>query len=296
MASRGGGRGRYLGRGMILALLFSVSVIPITRGAGEDTYFKQYTWQYGGHAWSWNLSIPVARYNVYKSVLVSTRIQFGPSSWDFLVTTNDSYVRSMATALHAAAVQQGYSTYEEVSFILAFVQCLPYTSDSVTTGFNEYPRFPLETLGDDGGDCEDTSILFATLVLILNYSAIFIHPVGHMAVGVWGSESVPGSYYLHNGRRYYYCETTGDGFEIGDIPAEFQSASADLYDINEHRQFIPPAGEIVWWAILLSVVIAVGVVGGLYWGLRRSARKKARRDGDALESESPGAPPMYPRA
>jgi len=27
-----------------------------------------------------------------------------------------------------------------VSFVMAFVQSLPYTSDSVTTGYNEYPR------------------------------------------------------------------------------------------------------------------------------------------------------------
>ncbi len=281
--------------GIILVIFLCAGLMPLARVTGIEIYSKRFTWQYGGHAWSWNLSIPADRYDAYKGVPVPTRIQFGPSSWDFLVTTNDTYVRSMAGALHEAAVNEGYSTYEEVSFILAFVQCLPYTSDSETTGYNEYPRFPLETLVDDGGDCEDTSILFATLVLVLNYSAVFIGLPGHLAVGVWGSDSVPGDYYLHDGRRYYYCETTWDGYEIGQIPAAYQSASATLYDIDESRQFIPPEGGIEGWVILSIILIIAGTVSGLYFIARSRRRRKVKADGDALESAAPGAPPMYPR-
>jgi len=84
---------------------------------------------------------------------------------------------------------------------------------------------------DGGGDCEDTSILFATIVLILNYSAIFISPPNHLAVGVWGKD-LHGSYYTFNSRTYYYCETTGENRKIGDLPDEYQdSRYSNLYNI-----------------------------------------------------------------
>jgi hypothetical protein len=144
----------------------------------------------------------------------------------------------MANKLHEAATQKGYEAFDEVSFILAFVQSLPYTSDSVTTRYDEYPRFPIETLVDDGGDCEDTAILFATLVIILNYDTIFILSPNHLAVGVWGND-LEGYYFTYNSRNYYYCETTGENWNIGDVPDAYKGISATLYSIIEGRQYIP---------------------------------------------------------
>jgi hypothetical protein len=180
-------------------------------------------------------------YNEYQGVTVSERVQNGASGYGFLCTTRDSYVVSLANRLDESATQKGYGAFDEVSFVLAFVQSLPYTSDVVTTGYDEYPRFPLETLVDGGGDCEDTSILFATLTLILNYDTIFIAPPSHYAVGIWGGDLV-GSYYTYNNRRYYYCETTGDNWKIGQIPDEFKGVSAYLYTINEGVQYSPSQG------------------------------------------------------
>jgi hypothetical protein len=125
-----------------------------------------------------------------------------------------------------------------VSFILAFVQSLPYTSDNVTEGYNEYPRFPIETLVDDGGDCEDTSILFASLTLILGYGTIYLNPPNHYAVGILGN-NLDGSFFTYNNKTYYYCETTGNNFKIGHIPDDFNGLSAYIYPINEREQFTP---------------------------------------------------------
>ena len=126
-----------------------------------------------------------------------------------------------------------------VSFVLAFIQSLPYTSDSVTSGHDEYPRFPLETLVDNGGDCEDTAILFATLTLIMGYGTVYINPPEHYAVGILGEEGLPGYYFTYKDKRYYYCETTGDGWAIGDIPSEYQDVKATIYEINEYQQYVP---------------------------------------------------------
>lgn len=231
----------------------------------ENYFDKSFKWNYGGLEWTWNLSIPQSLYDAYKRVSVSDRTRYGLAGYGFLVTTQDYYVIQVANGLHNASVKKGYGAYDEVSFVLAFVQSLPYTLDSVTTTYDEYPRFPLETLVDDGGDCEDTAILFATLMLILNYDVIFISPPSHYAVGVWGN-NLQGSYYTYNDKPYYCCETTGDNFKIGDIPSEYQNSLVHLYSFNQNEQYVPgqDATRINnQWLILFLVAVLAGMTVGM---------------------------------
>lgn len=227
---------------LTLALIVSVPIIlPYKAAAQTDGYFnKSFAWDYNGKHWTWNLSIPQSLYEDYKSVPISTRTRDGPAGYGFCTTTKDAYVQILAQKLNDTTNQLGYNSYDQVSFVLAFVQSLPYTSDSVTTGHDEYPRFPIETLVDDGGDCEDTSILFATLTLIMSYGTVYINPPDHYAVGILGN-NLHGTYWTYptgSNKTYYYCETTGDNFKIGQLPEEFQGKSAYIYEINENNQYI----------------------------------------------------------
>ena len=206
--------------------------------AQDDYYNRDFEWEYGGKIWTWSLSIPKNLYEEYKSVSIFDRTGNGPEGYGFLTTTNDYYVVQIAEKLQEASDNEGYESFDEVSFVLAFVQSLDYTSDSVTTGYDEYPRFPLETLVDNGGDCEDTSILFATLTLIMGYGTVYLNPPQHYAVGILGEE-LAGYYWTYNDKTYYYCETTGDGWKIGDLPEEYQEVEAYIYPITEWEQYIP---------------------------------------------------------
>ena len=239
------------GRKSILAafLLTSITfgmIFPLRAVTGEGYLNKSFEWYYKGLRWTWSMSIPQSTYDTYKSVPISDRIKNGVAGYDFLVTTQDNFVIQTANKLHEAATQKGCGAYDEVSFVLAFVQSLPYTRDSVTAGFDEYPRFPVETLVDDGGDCEDTSILFAALVLVLNYDAIFVSPPRHCAVGVRGT-NLDGYYWTYNSRTYYYCETTSDDYSIGDVPREYNGVSAHLYSIDKNGQYVP--GRSFFWSL-----------------------------------------------
>lgn len=131
------------------------------------------------------------------------------------------------------AEKNDFDEWEKVSLVLAFVQSLPYTSDSVTTGYDEYPRFPIETLIDNGGDCEDTSILLASILRSMDYNTVLLTLPEHMAVGVAVSEELVAtwnqdyslSYYTDEfGNIYAYAETTGSGYEIGQIPEEYEKS------------------------------------------------------------------------
>jgi hypothetical protein len=87
-------------------------------------------------------------------------------------------------------------------------------------------------LVEDGGDCEDISILLASLYREMGYGVVLLRFPGHMAVGVKGSSDMPGTYYEKNGTRYYYVETTSNNSQIGYIPEEYKNTSAKLLFLN----------------------------------------------------------------
>ena len=107
---------------------------------------------------------------------------------------------------------------QKVNFVLAFVHALPYTPDDVTTGYDEYYRYAIETLVERGSDCEDTSVLFASILSGLSFEVALISLPGHLAVGVKGN--FRGVFFPYGSNNYYYCETTGTGWKLGKVPED----------------------------------------------------------------------------
>jgi hypothetical protein len=232
---------------IIVSLVLIISVPPVfvhpvaTQTEPTEYYEKSFAWDYDGRHWTWNLSIPKALYDAYHAVPNARRVSEGPAGYGFLTTSNDYYIKMLAQKLNDSAAQMAYGSFDKVSFVLAFVQSLPYATDDVTEGYNEYPRFPIETLVDDGGDCEDTSILFASLTIAMGFGTVYISPPNHYAVGILGS-GLRGTYWEYpqdSNKTYYYCETTGSGFRIGQLPIEFKGQDAAVYSIDESKQFTP---------------------------------------------------------
>lgn len=184
-----------------------------------------YSWKYVTD-WTWELEIPVAVYDYFHQLP-------RPPTEDYSVYVthplDDPYINRLAEKLSEAAQNQGFDSLHTVEFAASFVQSLPYTSDSVTTSFDEYPRYPIETLFDNGGDCEDTSILLASILDKMGYGVVLIDLPNHIAVGVKGTEGISGSYYNYEGNRYYYVETTGENWSFGEMPEEYKNSSAYIY-------------------------------------------------------------------
>lgn len=110
-----------------------------------------------------------------------------------------------------------------VELALLFVQIIPYSTDIDTTGIQDYPRYPIETLVDGTGDCEDHAFLLAQLLSSMKYEAILLnYPGVHTAVGVADTGNMFGKGYKYNGKSYFYTETTATGWKIGDVPPGFE--------------------------------------------------------------------------
>lgn len=192
---------------------------------------REFAWDYRGKHWTWRLAVPEEAYTYY------TNLKRPPTDdYSVYVTdpADDAFISSLAARLKETAVWEKYSPKQTVEFVIAFVQNIKYVFDIISTGVEDYPRYPLETLVDQEGDCEDTSILLASILKEMGYEVVLIYFPGehmaHMAVGVKG-EDLPGTYYEYEGARYYYVESTYPGWSIGEIPDEYRQSEAYIFPL-----------------------------------------------------------------
>lgn len=195
----------------------------------EDIIYREYKWTYDNGNWTWNFGVAKIQYDYYKSL---KRLNTDDYSLYATSPYDDKFISGFINSVRSTKAQYNFSDAQMIDYIVAFVQSLPYVPDDVSTGFDEYPKYPVETLVENGGDCEDTSILMVTLLRELGYDAVLLGLPGHMAVGVRGDDNLPGSYYDYNGAKYFYLETTGEGWGIGDIPSAHKNQSATLFFID----------------------------------------------------------------
>ena len=141
------------------------------------------------------------------------------------------YFKQIAEDIKNMSADMNYSEYETVREIINFVQNIEYVYDG-DDDFGEWPKYPIETIFDKGGDCEDTSILLAGILRELGYGLAFIQFDDHVALGILGDDKMTGTYYNYEGNNYFYIETTNVGWGIGDIPEEYDGREAIIIPIN----------------------------------------------------------------
>ena len=184
----------------------------------RQTLGKRYVWNFKGKSYTVLMTIDIERYNSYD----------GKERYDIpqLVEEGRTTIGNLTREFQNVFERhREWSKQDRIDFVLSFVQSLPYTHDDVTTGYDEFRRYAIETLIDGGGDCEDTTILVAAILRGLGEKTVLIFTPGHIALGVSGNFT--GASVTHNGTKYYYCETTGTGWTVGALPASSGTTVTD---------------------------------------------------------------------
>jgi hypothetical protein len=206
---------------------FLVAALPLSpEPLSAETVQREYYWPFKDRYWNLSLSIPESLYEYYIGKDRSPTIDYS-----VYVTHpyDDEYINTIIKKFNFIASEEGLTEAEKINLVISFIQSLPYIPDEVTTPFDEYPRYPLETLVDNGGDCEDTSILAASLLKAMKFDVILIAPLNHMAVGV--KVDALGSYWIHDYEIYFYLETTSGGWEIGEYPEDLEK-EAHIFELK----------------------------------------------------------------
>ena len=194
---------------------------------------KWYTWEFPtrpslarrspGSRFFTELLVNKSRYTQYHQ----RPRELNPNHFDAYVTVSIPEIETLADQLLKLSRAQGFSTYDQLCNTLAFVQQgIRYTADlSPQTGqLIEYPKYPLETLVDKKGDCEDQAILAAALLTRMGYRVALLILPPHVALGIAGFDDKPGCRVTHpaTGSHYLYAETTAPNWLPGEVPREFQ--------------------------------------------------------------------------
>ena len=194
-----------------------------------DSYLRTYNWYYDGMPFSVTVSIPKDKYEKYRRLGHSTISLTKYPTEEY----NRSVAKDIAEQLQQYADTYGFTVYQKLMLAATMVQNIPYDSDAGTTGKDEYARYPVETLVDNTGDCEDTSILLAAILRELGYDVLIMRFDGHVALGVANSEfQKAGAYIEKSGKDYFYLETTAPGWELGEIADEYLNSAVDVYVVN----------------------------------------------------------------
>jgi hypothetical protein len=174
----------------------------------------EYTWYYFG---SHTLKIPQIDWfsDYYRSLERFDFVDYAAYVFD---PYDDSYLEFLVDRI--LLLKEVRSDVEKINFVASFVQSIEYKNDDPENDSYEYPRYPLETLHDKQGDCEDKAILTAALLQSLGYNVSLLRLPHHMAVGVHLNQTIPPySYYVD---QYYFLETTTLHMTVGKVPPEYE--------------------------------------------------------------------------
>jgi transglutaminase-like putative cysteine protease len=164
---------------------------------------------------------------------------------------NRETVRRIVNDLLEKYTDKGASEYKRFSVIASFVHNIPYKYDSELYGTENYGAYPVETLYNNAGDCEDHAILMAAMLRELGYKCALVYyaiPVkeaekiywlnesaktgeltAHMLVAVQDKYGIfSGDYFDIDGEKYYLFETVSPHSKPGFVKGIYRNVQAEI--------------------------------------------------------------------
>lgn len=191
----------------------------------DETRTFGLTWEHGGRTYTISIDIPYSDVFGYTYSDPYGNIRISLTDRDYVANYHTVWDGTLREVMEVLSVYgQGMDRTEFARLILSFVQNIPYITDEESTGHREYWKYPLETLWDGGGDCEDSAILCDTLLMMAGYDVAFILFQDHAMSAV--SVDVDGHHVEQDGIEYVMCETT-NVWEMGQTSSGH--AESDIY-------------------------------------------------------------------
>jgi len=188
----------------------------VTREGGE--YVVDVSWRFEGETYRTVVRVPVSTYEEYRS-----RVRIPPFDYASFVKA-DGVVQDLSQTLLRPTA--GWSYIRKANYLMRFAQSFKYVTDKESVGRPDYPRYPVETLVDGCGDCEDKAILFASLAKATGMDVVLLlfPREEHIATGLAVPSADGMAVYTVGGRLYAYCETSSTGWEVGEKPSSITSS------------------------------------------------------------------------
>ncbi len=179
----------------------------------EDVRTFDHSWTYGGTQYSVSIDLQFSLVfsDYFDDPMSDHRVALGPEYDAKFLSADNAYITELTGLLRPMV--EGMDDRSRAEFILYFVQTIPYKSDIETRGHDEFFKYPAETLWDGGGDCEDSSFLYASVMSAFGYRAAVAMFPNHAMAGVVLDVLEPSfdTFTSVDGTVYVFAETTGVG-------------------------------------------------------------------------------------
>jgi len=203
----------------------------------SDIQLKTFSFKYGNLDYSLVQNFSVNLYNSYKNsskVFTYYRSNEPENLREafynifFNIKSGDNSLDDLVIKLKKVASDNNWSDDELLEFTVSFVQYIPYDKEKLanSSGINNNPYFPYETLYLNKGVCSDKTFLAVALLRKLGYGAAILDfpEINHSALGF----ACPKDYSI-NSSGYCYGETT-NYFPLGVIPQNIDNGQAETGD------------------------------------------------------------------
>ncbi len=164
---------------------------------------------------------------------------------------NRETVKEIVNDLLEKYTDKGAAEYKRFSVIASFVHNIPYKYDSELYGTENYGAYPVETLYNNAGDCEDHAILMAAMLRELGYKCALVYYAiptreaekiyrlnestetgeltAHMLVAVQDKYGIfSGDYFDIDGEKYYLFETVSPHSKPGFVKGIYRYIQAEI--------------------------------------------------------------------
>ena len=188
------------------------------------------------------VEIPQDRLDYYKK-LNQPEIKKA-ANFPYLATSQDPVLTKIVGDLGDLYLQnyENGNKFYLLNTILEVGRNIKYENDDKISSSGDYWKFPVETLADGRGDCEDMALLLAGLLKNAGFDVILVDFKTHIGLGLaldsallestYG-DNVPLDYYEYEGIRYYYLETTNlDNYHLGEVPQGYKKVKPTLYEVK----------------------------------------------------------------
>lgn len=194
-----------------------------------------YSWKLleNNKSYKMTLDIDMNKYKYYHSLKRKSLIESGYFKSYLMDEYNLQLAKRISNLFLTIQEECNFSTLQLVNEVAHFVHTLcTYETDKDYNGSIEYPKYLIETLIDEKGDCEDTTIFIASIVKEMGFDTVFFLYDDHIMVGVLGGEGVTGDCVTVGDKNYFCLETTAEGYTIGVMPDEYKYKTPKVIYLN----------------------------------------------------------------
>ena len=240
----------------LICVLFTAFMIPLTTASNDEKtqnpqgsillnsrQYKLTTPQSdlnGGYVSQMlNVSILPSLYNYYSNISHTL-----DSDSDYPKFVTPQAVAPIAEMIQNITRNLPHSDEEFADTVLTMVHQIPYNISS--------PKYPVETLQDNSGDCVELSLLAASIMEAGGLDVVLIHYTGidpaHMNVGVCLPETpvynnllLPPTSFEYNNKTYWTAEATGEyNWMVGDQSGALDGAQAAIIPLENNESTLSP--------------------------------------------------------